>query len=60
MVIVSHNLHDVFEVSDRITVLRLGQSVDVLQTAQVDQRTVVEAITAGKLAHVPGQEEVLA
>ena len=27
MVIISHNLHDIFEVADRITVLRLGQRV---------------------------------
>ena len=27
VVLISHNLHDVFEVADRITVLRLGQNV---------------------------------
>ena len=27
VVIISHNLHDIFEVADRITVLRLGQQV---------------------------------
>ena len=29
VVIISHNLHDIFEVADRITVLRLGRSVAV-------------------------------
>ncbi len=31
VVIISHNLHDIFEVADRITVLRLGQLVAVLE-----------------------------
>lgn len=54
VVIISHNLHDVFEVADRITVLRLGHSVNVFVTAETDQKEVVHAITAGKLAVVPG------
>ena len=54
VVLISHNLHDVFEVADRITVLRLGQSVALLGRADVSQEQVVHAITAGKLTHVPG------
>lgn len=54
VVIISHNLHDIFEVSDRITVLRLGQSVSEFVTAETNQQEVVHAITAGKLQHVPG------
>jgi D-xylose transport system ATP-binding protein len=57
VVIVSHNLHDVFEVADDITVLRLGEDVARFKTADTTQREVVEAITAGKLSTVPGQEE---
>ena len=34
VVIISHNLHDVFEVADRITVLRLGQRVAVLDRSE--------------------------
>ena len=60
VVIVSHNLHDLFEVADRITVLRLGQDVARFVTSETTQRDVVEAITAGKLSSVPGQEEVTA
>ena len=56
VIIVSHNLHDVFEVADSITVLRLGQDVALLDRREVTQTQVVEAITAGTLAHVPGQE----
>jgi D-xylose transport system ATP-binding protein len=61
VILISHNLHDIFEVADRITVLRLGQNVSEFVTSQTNQREVVEAITAGKLSHVPGTEsEVLA
>ena len=57
VVIVTHNLHDVFEVADRITVLRLGQRVDTFARSKVTQQEVVHAITAGKLQHVPGMAE---
>ena len=56
VVIISHNLHDVFEVADRITVLRLGRSIAELERSKVTQTQVVEAITAGTLTKVPGQQ----
>ena len=54
--IVTHNLHDVFEVADRITVLRLGQRVALFEREKTTQQEVVHAITAGKLDHVPGMD----
>jgi D-xylose transport system ATP-binding protein len=61
VVLVSHNMNDVFEVADHITVLRLGQNVAEFTTKDTNQREVVEAITAGQLHSVPGmQEEALA
>ncbi|HID53821.1 MAG TPA: sugar ABC transporter ATP-binding protein [Anaerolineae bacterium] len=57
VVVISHNLHDIFEVSDRITVLRLGQRVKVFESAHTNQQEVVHAITAGTLNHVPGMDE---
>ena len=54
VIIVSHNLHDIFEVADNITVLRLGQNVAELKRTETNQQEVVEAITAGKLTKVPG------
>jgi D-xylose transport system ATP-binding protein len=57
VVIITHNLHDVFEVADRITVLRLGQRVAELERAKTTQQEVVHAITAGTLDHVPGMED---
>jgi D-xylose transport system ATP-binding protein len=58
VVLISHNLHDIFEVADSITVLRLGQNVAEFRTSETNQQRVVEAITAGKLRTVPGQAEV--
>jgi D-xylose transport system ATP-binding protein len=58
VVVISHNLHDIFEVADRITVLRLGQSVALFERAKTTQQEVVHAITAGALAHVPGMADV--
>jgi D-xylose transport system ATP-binding protein len=57
VVIISHNLHDIFECADRITVLRLGQKVALFDRAATSQQEVVHAITAGTLTHVPGMEE---
>jgi D-xylose transport system ATP-binding protein len=58
VILISHNLYDVFEVADNITVLRLGQNVAEFPRRETTQQTVVEAITAGTLSHVPGQQEV--
>jgi D-xylose transport system ATP-binding protein len=56
VILISHNLHDIFDVADRITVLRLGQKVSEFVASQTNQREVVEAITAGKMTSVPGGE----
>ena len=58
VVLISHNLHDIFEVADNITVLRLGQNVAEFKRTETTQQKVVEAITAGQLSKVPGQEAV--
>ena len=57
VVLVSHNMSDVFEVADYITVLRLGQNVAEYKRSETNQREVVEAITAGELHTVPGMQE---
>jgi D-xylose transport system ATP-binding protein len=57
VVIISHNLHDVFEVADSITVLRLGKDVARFTTKDTSQQAVVQAITAGTMEKVPGQQE---
>jgi D-xylose transport system ATP-binding protein len=47
VVLVSHNLSDVFEVADRITVLRLGRNVAVYEKSATNQQEIVQAITSG-------------
>jgi D-xylose transport system ATP-binding protein len=54
VVLISHNLHDVFETADRITVLRLGRNVGVFDRRTTTQQAVVEAITAGLPTRVSG------
>jgi D-xylose transport system ATP-binding protein len=54
VVIISHNLHDVFETAHRITVLRLGRNVGVFERATTSQQEVVAAITAGTPTKVSG------
>jgi D-xylose transport system ATP-binding protein len=57
VILISHNMNDVMEVADYITVLRLGQTVAEFKKSETSQRDVVEAITAGELSYVPGMEE---
>jgi D-xylose transport system ATP-binding protein len=45
VLVISHNLADVFEVTDRIVVLRLGKNAATFDTATTSQEDVVSAIT---------------
>ncbi len=54
VVLISHNLHDIFETATRITVLRLGQNAGVYERAKTTQEEVVHAITAGTPTKVSG------
>ena len=59
VVLISHNLHDVFEVATRITVLRLGRNAGLFARAKTTQEEVVHAITAGqptKVSGIPGTQ----
>ncbi len=58
VVLISHNLHDIFEVADRITVLRFGHNVGIFERTTSSQQEIVLAMTAGKLSAVPGMSEV--
>jgi len=56
VVLISHNLVDVFEVADRIAVLYLGRMGATVDAASVDSATVVELITTGRSEKVPSPE----
>lgn len=47
IVLISHNLSDVFAVADRITVLRLGKNTAVYTAANTTQEEVIRTITVG-------------
>lgn len=59
VVVISHNLADVFEVVDRVTVLRLGKKVGTFEVKSTTAEQVVAAITGaefGKLTATNGNE----
>jgi D-xylose transport system ATP-binding protein len=63
VILISHNLHDIFAVADRITVLRLGRNAGLYDRAATTQQEVVHAITAGtptKVSGIPMEEEAAA
>lgn len=57
VVLISHNLHDIFEVAHRITVLRLGHHVGIFERAKSTQQDIVLSMTAGRLRTVPGMTD---
>ena len=49
IIVISHNLHHVFSVADRITVLRGGQSVGTWRRTETTPEEVVAAITGATM-----------
>jgi len=47
VLLISHNMVDVFDVADRVAVLRHGRMVGVRPIDQIDQRIVVDLMTTG-------------
>ncbi|MFN2156889.1 MAG: ATP-binding cassette domain-containing protein [Anaerolineae bacterium] len=54
IVVISHNLADIFDVSDRIIVLRLGRRVATFDTHTTNQQAVVAAITGAVFGALEG------
>jgi D-xylose transport system ATP-binding protein len=48
VLVVSHNLREVFAVSDVVVVLRLGKVAQVFETSQTSEEEVVGAIVGAK------------
>jgi D-xylose transport system ATP-binding protein len=57
IVMISHNLEDVFQVADRIIVLRLGERVATFEREQTTPEQVVGAITGADTAEMRRLEE---
>jgi ABC-type sugar transport system ATPase subunit len=51
ILLITHNLPDVFAVADRVTVLRLGERVLTCPTSEVSTESLFEAITGATYAH---------
>jgi len=47
VMVISHNLNDVFEVADRLAVLHLGRMVAQDDTSRFDRQSVVDYMTTG-------------
>ena len=47
VIVISHNMNDVFRVADRIAVLQLGRLVDVSPAKALDRQIVVDLMTSG-------------
>ena len=56
IVLISHNLPEVFEVADRIEVLRLGERVAQLRPKEVSMEDVVAAMTGALTFHEGDQQ----
>ena len=58
VLVISHNLNDVFEVADRIAVLHLGRMASAGPIDEYDPQMVVELMTTGRASRsvsVPAQ-----
>ncbi|NLP30288.1 MAG: ABC transporter ATP-binding protein [Clostridiales bacterium] len=49
VVIITHKLNEVMEISDRVTVLRRGRSVGTVETSKVDTSTLIEMMVGKKV-----------
>jgi D-xylose transport system ATP-binding protein len=54
VLIVSHNMQDVFQVADWVAVLRLGRMVAVRPVAEMDRQIAVDLMTSGVSTRVAG------
>ncbi|MEY2567445.1 MAG: hypothetical protein QOE35_1974 [Actinomycetota bacterium] len=57
VLIVSHNMNDVFKVADRVAVLYLGHMVAVRPTADLDVQIVVDLMTTGASTRTPNKRD---
>ena len=55
VMVISHNLNDIFEVADRIAVLYLGRLVVQAKASTFDRQSVVEYMTTGGLGRTGGR-----
>ncbi len=57
VLLVSHNMNDVFRVADRVAVLYLGQLAGVHKADDIDRQVVVDLMTSGKSSRLTTPSE---
>ena len=50
VIIITHKLHEVLEVSDRVAILRKGVNIDTVNTAETDESSLTEMIVGKKIS----------
>jgi ABC-type sugar transport system ATPase subunit len=55
VLLISHNMNDVFQVADRVAVLHLGRMAAVRPVAELDRQIVVDYMTTGASSRVAGK-----
>jgi len=58
VMVISHNLNDVFEVADRIAVMYLGRLVVQEDASHFDRQSVVDYMTTGASGRGGGAEQI--
>jgi ABC-type sugar transport system ATPase subunit len=59
VIVISHNMNDVFQVADRIAVLYLGRLVAALPVGDLTRKIVVELMTSGSSDRLPQASELI-
>lgn len=65
IIIITHKLNEVLEISDRVTILRKGQSIETVTTEHCDSKSLTELMVGRKVSleinrpEVEGKESVL-
>ncbi len=50
VIIITHKLHEVLEISDRVTILRKGEYVDTVNTAEATEQSLTEGMVGEKVS----------
>jgi ribose transport system ATP-binding protein len=58
IIFISHRLEEVFEISDRVTVLRDGETIDTKPTAELDDDQVVRMMVGRQLGELYPKDDV--
>ena len=49
IIIITHKLHEVLEISDRVAILRKGKHISTIKTSEADEQMLTEAMMGSKV-----------